>query len=114
MKWANDDHVRDLLTKQPAAQQFLTQHLQEMQAAMPKPIDPKYGPKVNYTFDATALGDPQVRELLDKAENITSAPPMGAPGAPKPAPAPAQGAGMSMKNSNSNSGKRNDPKVALQ
>src|ERR1035437_2013181 len=117
MKWANDDHVRDLLTKQPAAQQFLTQHLQEIQAAIPKPIDPKYGPKVNYTFDATALGDPQVRELFDKVENITSAPPVGAPGAPpppKPPSPPAQGSGRAMANSNQNSGKRNDPKVAPQ
>src|ERR1035437_8966078 len=117
LKWANDDHVRDLIKTVQAAGQFLTQHLQEIQAAIPKPIDPKYGPKVNFNYDAAALADPQVREVFDKAENITSAPPVGAPGAPpppKPPSPPAQGSGRAMANSNQNSGKRNDPKVAPQ
>jgi len=39
MKWANDDNIRDLMTKNPMVEQFLRMHMQEIIAAMPAPTE---------------------------------------------------------------------------
>ncbi len=110
IKWAQDDHIRELMKTNKLVEQFLIQHLQEIQGHIPKVKDPKTEPKVAFTFDAAALADPQVRELFDSVEGITSPVPPGAPGArpasqPQQGQKPAQGAARAMKNSNQNSGK---------
>jgi len=40
LKWANDDHIRELLKTNPVVEQFLMLHMQEIAMAMPQPVDP--------------------------------------------------------------------------
>ncbi len=40
LKWANDDHIRELMTTNPAVENFLRMHMQEILAAMPQPVAP--------------------------------------------------------------------------
>ncbi len=111
LKWANDDHIRELMTTQPIVVTLLTQHMQEIQAAMPVPQQPAEKPKVSFAFSGADLTDPQVRQAFDEAAGV-----MGPTGSPKPIPNQApkpepskpggdkpQGAGKAMENSNNNS-----------
>ncbi len=40
LKWANDDHIRDLMATNPAVEQLLRMHMQEIIAAMSPPTEP--------------------------------------------------------------------------
>ena len=39
LKWANDDHVRELMVKIPVVESILRMHMQEIIAAMPAPVE---------------------------------------------------------------------------
>lgn len=79
VKWLNTDKMREVMAAQPAVEQLVTVHLQQLQMMMLPPIDPATGQP------AGAPGQ------------------QGKPsGGPKGPPAQ-QGAGMAMKNSNQNS-----------
>lgn len=41
LKWANDDHIRELMTQSPEVENFLRMHMQEIMQAMPLPTEPQ-------------------------------------------------------------------------
>ena len=105
LKWANDDHVRDLLTQTPMTQKLLEIHMQEISAAMPQPPQPIEKPKVSFAFTAVDLADSEVRQAFEEATGVTAPqkpPTPNAPAAVAGGKEPA-GAGRAMKNSNDNS-----------
>jgi hypothetical protein len=112
LKWANDDSIRQLIAEQPIAIDLLTQHLQEISAAMPKPEAEPDAPKLSSTFSFSGpdLANPVVLAAFEAAANVPpgtenkpvkpepKTPPGGGPGGK------GGGSGEGMKNSNSNSG----------
>lgn len=44
LKWANDDHIRELMVTNAAVEGFLRMHMQEIIAAMPQPTEPPPAP----------------------------------------------------------------------
>jgi hypothetical protein len=98
LKWANDDHIRKIVSENPLALELLNAHMDEINANMPKaPAEP---PKVNFSFAEDAMQDPEVRQYFEQTTGVTPGPPpKQKPEAKEPA-----GAGRAMKNSNDNSG----------
>jgi hypothetical protein len=71
LKWANGDKVRDLMTQNPAVEQFLRMHMQEILQAMPAPTE------------ATPAPVPQGGGMAMKNSNTNSAP-LAVPGKQSP------------------------------
>jgi len=101
VKWAVSDVMLDLFRELPPAEYFVGKYLKDLEDRIAQQQQaPPERLRTSITLNGQDLGDPQVREAFDRAQQL---PPPGPPSADQGPPKPPQGAAMAARNSNQNS-----------
>jgi hypothetical protein len=102
LKWAVSDAMSELFSELPPAEYFVGKYLKDLEDRISQQQQPPpERMRTSITLNGQDLGDPQVREAFDRAQQL---PPPGPPSADNAGPPkPPQGASLGMRNSNQNS-----------